>query len=106
MVTASYEIALFMAKNKKRCITEMSTDINEQVFKELESSIYGFAIQLDETTDVSNCAQFLDLSVMLIRIQFEANYRWAMNWELQQEEKICLSLLITFSKKMIFDGAS
>ena len=41
----------------QRCITEMSTDINRQVLKEVQSSKYGFALQLDETTDVSNCAQ-------------------------------------------------
>ena len=35
----------------------MSTDINEHVLTEVHSSKYGFAIQLDETTDVSNCAQ-------------------------------------------------
>ena len=37
----------------------MSTDINEQVLTEVQSSKYGFAIKLDETTDVSNCAQLL-----------------------------------------------
>ena len=43
----------------QRRITEMSTDINEQVLAEIQSSKYGFAIQLDETANVSNCAQFL-----------------------------------------------
>ena len=43
----------------QRGITEMSTDINEQVITEVWSSKYGFAIQLDETTDVSNCTQLL-----------------------------------------------
>ena len=32
---------------------------NEQVLMEIQSSKYGFAIQLDETTDMSNCAQLL-----------------------------------------------
>jgi len=99
IVTASYEIALLVAKNKKchtiaedlimpaakalvkhvigeeavsklnsvsvsnntiqRRIKEMSTDINEQVITEVQGSKYGFAIQLDESTDVSNCAQLL-----------------------------------------------
>ena len=98
IVTASHEIALIVAKNKKphtiaeehimpaakvlakqvisdeavsnlnsvplsnntiqRAITEMSTDINEQVITEVQGSKYGFAI-LDKTTDVSNCAQLL-----------------------------------------------
>ena len=101
MVTASNEIALIVAKNKKphsieeeliipaekvlvkhvigdeaalklnnvslsnntiqRRVTKMSTDINQQVLKEVQSSKYGFAIQLDETTNGLNCAQFLVL---------------------------------------------
>ena len=40
-------------------ITEMSTDINEQVVMKIQSSKYGFAIQLDETTDMSSCVQLL-----------------------------------------------
>ena len=43
----------------QQCTTEMSTDINKQVLTEVQSSKYGFAIKLDETTDVSNCAQLL-----------------------------------------------
>ena len=37
----------------------MSTDIKEQVITEVQGSKYGFAIQLDKSTDVSNCAQLL-----------------------------------------------
>ena len=40
-------------------ITETSSDIKEQVIMEEQGSKYGFAIQLDEFTDVSNCAQLL-----------------------------------------------
>ena len=98
-MTACYEIALLVAKNKKphtiaeelimpeakmlvkhvigdeavsklnsfsmsnniiqRRITEMSSDINKQVITKEQGSKYGFAIQLDESTDVSNCAQLL-----------------------------------------------
>ena len=43
----------------QRCITKMSTDINKQVLKEVQSSKFGFALQLDETMNVSNCAQLL-----------------------------------------------
>ena len=99
IVTASYEIALLVAKNKKphtiaeelimpavnvlvkhvigdeavsklnsvfvsintiqRRITEMFTDIKERIITEVQDSKYGFAIQLDESTDVSNCTQIL-----------------------------------------------
>ena len=40
-------------------ITEMSTDNNEQVLTEVQSSKCGFAVLLDETTDVSNRVQLL-----------------------------------------------
>ena len=99
IVTASYEIALLVAKNKKphtvaeefimpaakalvkhaigdeavsklnsvsvsnntiqRRITEMSTEIKEQVITEVQGSKYGFTIQLVESTNVSNYAQLL-----------------------------------------------
>ena len=59
----------------QRRITEMSTDINEQVITEVQGSKYGFAIQLDKTTDVSNCAQLLVLVRYATKIPFEIYYR-------------------------------
>ena len=43
----------------KRRIEDMSRDILSQVLVEIKNSNQGFSIQLDETTDVSNCAQLL-----------------------------------------------
>ncbi|XP_042228827.1 protein ZBED8-like [Homarus americanus] len=44
----------------KRRINEMSDDIKEKVIQEIKLSPTGmFAIQLDESTDVSSCAQLL-----------------------------------------------
>ncbi len=44
----------------KRRINEMSDDIKEKVIQKTKSSLTGmFAIQLDESTDVSSCAQLL-----------------------------------------------
>ena len=43
----------------QRRITEIPSDINKQVITKEQGSKYGFAIQLDESTDVSNCAQLL-----------------------------------------------
>ena len=37
----------------------MSVDILQQVFSDICRSESGFAIQLDESTDVTNCAQLL-----------------------------------------------
>lgn len=35
----------------------MSVDIADQVIEGVRASKYGFAIQLDESTDVTNCSQ-------------------------------------------------
>ena len=43
----------------QRRIEEMSPDIFQQVISEISMSESGFAIQLDESTDVTNCAQLL-----------------------------------------------
>ena len=40
-------------------IEEMSVDILQQVISDICRSESGFAIQLDESTDVTNCAQLL-----------------------------------------------
>ena len=58
----------------QRFITKMSTDINEQVLTEVQNSKYGFAIQLDETTDVSNCAQLLVLLRYTTKDSIQRNY--------------------------------
>ncbi|XP_066941067.1 SCAN domain-containing protein 3-like [Macrobrachium rosenbergii] len=44
----------------QRRISDMSTDIKDQVVSEVKTAPLGiFALQLDETTDVNNCAQLL-----------------------------------------------
>ena len=44
----------------QRRISDMSTDIKDQVVSEMKTAPLGiFALQLDETTDVANCAQLL-----------------------------------------------
>ena len=43
----------------QRCITVVSTDVKEQVITEGQGSKCGFAIQVDKSTDASNCAQLL-----------------------------------------------
>ena len=110
IVTASYKIALLVAKNKKphtiaeelimlaakvlvkhvigveavsklnivsvsnntiqRRITEISTDIKEQVITEVQGSKYGFAIQPTCQTTHS----LWSMCVMLLKMQFELNY--------------------------------
>nr|XP_039264456.1 zinc finger BED domain-containing protein 5-like isoform X2 [Styela clava]XP_039264458.1 zinc finger BED domain-containing protein 5-like isoform X2 [Styela clava] len=43
----------------KRRIEEMSVDITDQVIAGVRNSKFGFALQLDESTDVTNCCQLL-----------------------------------------------
>ena len=43
----------------KRRIEEMSVDITDQVVAGVRDSKFGFALQLDESTDVTNCCQLL-----------------------------------------------
>ena len=43
----------------KRRIQEMSGDIADQVIAGVKDSKFGFAIQLDESTDVAKCSQLL-----------------------------------------------
>jgi len=75
----------------KSRITDISNNILEQVMEELKASPFPFSIQLDETTDVSQCAQllayvgymhadakknsyFASLFLKLLRLQ--TYYRW------------------------------
>ncbi|XP_078487698.1 zinc finger BED domain-containing protein 5-like [Ciona intestinalis] len=43
----------------KRRINEMATDIADQVTAGIRASKYGFAIQVDESTDITSCCQLL-----------------------------------------------
>ena len=49
----------------KRRIEEMSDGIDNQILAEIKESKFGFAIQLDESTDITN---YLFMSVMRRRI--------------------------------------
>ena len=43
----------------KRRIKEMSVDIADQVTAGIRASTFGFAVQVDESTNVTNCYQLL-----------------------------------------------
>ena len=52
--------AVFLSDNAmKRRIEEMSDDIAGQILAEIKKSKFGFAIQLDESTDIINYCQLL-----------------------------------------------
>ena len=46
----------------KRRVKEMSVDIAVLMTAAIKASKFGFAIQLDESTDVTNCCQLLFVS--------------------------------------------
>ena len=54
----------------RRRITEMSTDIKEQVIAEVQGSKYEYAIQ--PTCQATH--SLLSMCVMLLKMQFEVNY--------------------------------
>ena len=139
IVTASYEIALIVAKNKKprtiakeliipapkvlvkhvisdeavsnlssvslsnntikRGTTEMSIDINEQVITEVQGSKYVFAIQLDETTDVSNCAQLLIFVRYATKDSIGSELLWSIEMRTTTTGEDVFELLDNFFKE-------
>ena len=136
IVTASYEIAVLVAKNKKPHtiaeelimpaakvlvkhvigdeavsklnsvsvsnntiqlrITEMSTDIKEQVITEVQGSKDGFTIQLVESTDVSNYAQLLVYMRYTTKDAIRSELLLINEMRTTTKGKACSSLLITF----------
>ena len=136
IVTASYELAVLVAKNKKPHtiaeelimpaakvlvkhvigdeavsklnsvsvsnntiqlrITEMSTDIKEQVITEVQGSKDGFTVQLVESTDVSNYAQLLVYMRYTTKDAIRSELLLINEMRTTTKGKACLSLLITF----------
>ena len=64
---AKSESVSFSNNTVKRRIEEMSVDIADQVITGVRASKFGFAIQLDEFTDVTNDCQ------LLVDIRFTQN---------------------------------
>ena len=65
----------------KRRIEEMSVDIADQVIAGVRASKFGFAIQVDESTDVANCCQ------LLVYVRFTQNN--AVKTELLLSQEMC-----------------
>ena len=65
--------------NVKRRIQEMSGDIADQVMAGVKDSKFGFAIQLDESTDVAKCSQ------LVVYVRFIQNFTVKTELMLNQE---------------------
>ena len=60
----------------------MSVDIADQVIAGVRASKFGFAIQVDESTDVANCCQ------LLVYVRFTQNN--AVKTELLLSQEMCI----------------
>ena len=78
----------------QRRIEEMSTNIRDQVVAEIKASPCGFSMQLDESTDVANCAQLL------------AFVRYVHKAKFKDEILFCRPLKTTTKAKDIFEEVS
>jgi len=75
-----------------RRINDMSADIMKQVIQEMKSAPLGiFSIQLDESTDVSNCSQLL----VYVRYIFEGDFK--------DEFLFCKTLETTTTARDVFN---
>lgn len=73
-----------------RRINDMANDIQEQVVEKLKNSQH-FALQFDESTDVSNCAQFV------VFVRFEADE------SIMEEVLFCKALPANTSGQCLYD---
>lgn len=66
----------------QRRISDMSIDIKDQVVSEMKTAPLGiFAIQLDETTDVANCAQLLAFTRYIKNDDFKEEFLFCQTLE-------------------------
>ena len=85
----------------KRRIQEMSGDIADQVMAGVKDSKFGFAIQLDESTDVAKCSQ------LLVYVRFiqknTVKTELMLNQELTATTKDVFNVLADFFKENELD---
>ena len=80
---------------------EMSTDVKEQVITEVQSSKYGFATQLDESTDVSNCSQLLFYVCYATKYAIRSELLLINEIRTTTKRKDVFELIDNFFKKMV-----
>ena len=90
----------------QRRITEMSTDLKEQVITEVQGSKYGFAIQLVESTDVSNYAQLLVYVRYATKDAIRSEIPLINEMRTITKEKDLFELVDNFFKKMVSNELS
>ena len=80
----------------QRRVTKMSTDIKEQVITEVQGSKYGFAIQLVESTDMSNYAQLLVYVRYTTKDAISSEFLWTNEMRTTTNEKDVFELVDNF----------
>ena len=81
----------------KRRISEMSFDILDQVVNEMKCSSF-FALQLDESTDVSSCAQLLVYTRYMAGNILKEEYLFSENLTTTTKGKDVFNILNKFIK--------
>ena len=92
----------------QRHITELCTDINEQVSTEVQSAKYGFAIQRrNNRTNVSNCAQLLEEPLCYAnKDSIRSELLLSNELRTTTRGENLFELVDNFKKKKVFNGAS
>ena len=85
----------------KNQIEEMPIDIADQIFSSVKDSKYGFSMQLDESTDITNNAQLLVYTRYTTQ-NYDAETELLMSKELSSttKEKDAFEVLYNFSNRM------
>ena len=75
-----------------RRISDMGEDVKCQVIDRVKKSKY--ALQLDESTDIANCAQLLVL-VTVLKENWKKSCLLALRWRVRAQERTFLTNLTT-----------
>ena len=84
----------------KRRIRDMADDVEQQVVAEiLGAPLNTFSIKLDESTDVSSCAQLLVFARYIKDGDFKEEFLFVSTWRHLRKEKISFSRSLIISKR-------
>ena len=91
----------------QRRISDMATDIKDQVVQEIKSSAFGlFSIQLDESTDVASCSQLMVFARYVHAGSFKEEFLFCSPLELTTKASDILEKVSFFfnSENLLWDN--